>query len=104
MAINITSANFESEVLKSEGLTILKFGAAWCGPCKKLDPIIQEIANDNDGLKVCYIDIDSEREIPVNYGVLSVPTTLFFKDGKVLDTIVGLVPKNKLQKVIDKNK
>lgn len=104
MALNITSDNFEAEVVNNDGLIILKFGAAWCGPCKKMDPIIEEISKENDGIKVCYIDIDSERNIPVQYGVLSVPTTLFFKGGKVQDTIVGLVPKNKIQAVIDKHK
>ncbi|MBN1971981.1 MAG: thioredoxin family protein [Candidatus Delongbacteria bacterium] len=102
MAMDITSNNFEAEVLKSEKITVLKFGAAWCGPCKKMDPIIDEIAKENPDLKVCYIDIDKERQIPIEFGVLSVPTTLFFVNGEVKDTIIGLVPKAKIMGVVEK--
>ncbi len=102
--LSINSGNFEAEVINEEKLTILKFGAAWCGPCKKLDPIIDQIAGERDDIKVTHIDIDNEREIPMKFGVLSVPTTLFFKDGKVMDTIVGLVPKAKILDTIERLK
>ncbi len=102
--VSINSDNFEAEVMNEEKLTILKFGAAWCAPCKKLDPIIDNIADERSDIKVTHIDIDFERDIPMKFGVLSVPTTLFFKSGKVMDTIVGLVPKAKILDTIDRLK
>lgn len=99
--LEITKENFESEVLKADGIVILKFGAEWCGPCKKMDPIIDQVATENPDVKITHLDIDKEREIPVQYAVLSVPTTLFFKDGEVKDTIVGLVPKAKIEEKIE---
>ena len=99
--LNVNKSNFEEEVLKESKLTIVKFGAAWCGPCKKLDPIIDEIAAENTDVKVTYVDIDSDGPIAAEYGILSVPSTLFFKDGKVMDMIIGLVPKAKIVGVID---
>lgn len=99
--LNVNKTNFEEEVLKESKLTIVKFGAAWCGPCKKLDPIIDEIAIENTDIKVTYVDIDSDGPIAAEYGILSVPSTLFFKDGKVMDMIIGLVPKAKIVAVVD---
>lgn len=101
---NVNQANFEDEVIKSDILTIVKFGAEWCGPCKKLDPIIDELAEDNSDIKITYLDIDKDGPIAVQYGILSVPSTLFFKDGKVMDMVIGLVPKAKLQESINKLK
>lgn len=102
-ALLVNSANFEAEVMQESKLTIVKFGATWCGPCKKMDPIIDEIAKENPSVKVTHIDIDSETILPVKYGVMSVPTMLFFKGGKVMDTIVGLVPKAKVVSLIEKH-
>lgn len=103
-AIKVTTANFEAEVLKNDKLTIVKFGAAWCGPCKKLDPIIDEIATDNSDISVTSVDIDTDSGLASQYGILSVPSTLFIKDGKVMSSIVGLVPKAKIQEAIDQYK
>jgi len=100
----ITESNFEQEVLKESKLTIVKFGAAWCGPCKKMDPIIDEIAEENPEIKITSVDIDHNRNLATQYAILSVPYTLFFKDGKVMESVVGLVPKAKLLAIIDKNK
>ena len=99
--IHVNQKNFEEEVLKESKLTIVKFGAAWCGPCKKLDPIIDEIAEENTDIEVTYVDIDSDGPIAAEYGILSVPSTLFFKEGKVMDMIIGLVPKAKIVGIID---
>ena len=99
--IHVNQKNFEEEVLKESKLTIVKFGAAWCGPCKKLDPIIDEIADENTDIKVTHVDIDTDGPIAAEYGILSVPSTLFFKDGKVMDMIIGLVPKAKIVATID---
>ncbi|HQO10007.1 MAG TPA: thioredoxin family protein [Clostridiales bacterium] len=103
-AMKVTKPTFESEVIAMDKLTIVKFGAEWCGPCKKLDPIIDELANDNPDVKLVYVDIDNDSALAAEYGILSVPTTLFFKSGKVMSSIIGLVPKAKLQSVIDQYK
>jgi len=103
-AIKVTKSNFENEVLNQKQLTIVKFGAEWCGPCKKLDPIIDEIVKDNSDIKVTYVDIDADSSLAVEYGILSVPSTLFFKHGKVMSSIIGLVPKAKIQSTIDQYK
>lgn len=102
--VKVNKSSFESEVLDQKTLTIVKFGAEWCGPCKKLDPIIDEIANENGDIKVTYVDIDSDGALAAEYGILSVPSTLFFKDGKVMSSIIGLVPKAKIQSAIDQYK
>ena len=99
--LNVNKDNFGKEVLEESKLTIVKFGAAWCGPCKKLDPIIDEIAEENTDIKVTYVDIDTDGPIAAEYGILSVPSTLFFKDGKVMDMIIGLVPKAKIVGIIN---
>lgn len=103
-AMKVTKSTFENEVIAMNQLTIVKFGAEWCGPCKKLDPIIDELANDNPDVKLVYVDIDNDSALAAEYGILSVPTTLFFKSGKVMSSIIGLVPKVKLQAVIDQYK
>lgn len=102
--IKVTASNFEQEVLNHDKLTIVKFGAEWCGPCIKLDPIIDEIAAENGNIKVTYVDIDSDGQLAAQYGILSVPSTFFFKQGKVMSSIIGLVPKVKLQSIIDQYK
>jgi len=103
-ALKVTKATFGKEVLEQDKLTIVKFGAEWCGPCKKLDPIIDEIAAENGDIKVTYVDIDGDGALAAEYGILSVPSTLFFKQGKVMSSIIGLVPKAKLQTAIDQYK
>jgi thioredoxin 1 len=104
MAIKVNKSNFEAEVLSRQQLTIVKFGAVWCGPCKKMDPIIDEIASENQEIKVTSVDIDSDGALAAEYGILSVPSTLFFKDGKVMTSIIGLVPKAKIQSAIEQYK
>lgn len=103
-ALKVTKTSFENDVLNQKQLTIVKFGAEWCGPCKKLDPIIDEIAKENGDIKVAFVDIDNDGSLAAEYGILSVPSTLFFKDGKVMSSIIGLVPKAKIQASIDQYK
>ncbi len=103
--LEITDENFESEVVQAKQPTLVEFSAEWCGPCKKLAPIVKEIAGEmSDKLKVVHMDVEKGRDTSVKFAVLSVPTILIFKDGKVMDEITGLVPKktilDKLQKVI----
>ncbi|MDQ3019460.1 MAG: thioredoxin [Bacteroidota bacterium] len=92
--IELTDANFEQEVLKSDLPVLIDFWAVWCGPCKMIAPIVGELATEYGGkLKVGKLDIDNNQEVSIKYGIRSIPTLLIFKDGKIVDQIVGAVPK-----------
>jgi thioredoxin 1 len=92
--ITITDNNFELEVLKSEMPVLIDFWAAWCGPCRIIAPIVEEIASDyKDKVKVGKLDVDENQETSIKYGVRSIPTLLIFKDGKLKETIIGAIPK-----------
>lgn len=97
VAVTITDATFEAEVLRSPILTIIDFWAEWCMPCKRIAPILEELAAENAGkLKLTKLDVDSNPETPEKYGITGIPTVLVFKSGKLQDTIVGFVPKDRL--------
>jgi thioredoxin 1 len=100
--IEITDANFEQEVLKSDKPVLIDFWAVWCGPCKMVAPVVEEIANEYDGkLKVGKLDVDSNPEVSMKFGIRSIPTLMVFKGGKVVEQIIGAVPKrNLLDKLI----
>ena len=92
--MHITDETFETEVLKSDIPVILDFWAIWCGPCMALSPTMDALANEFDGkIKVCKMDVDKNRNIPMEYGIRSIPALLLFKGGKLVDTIIGAVPK-----------
>ena len=92
--IEITDANFEEEVLKSEVPVLIDFWAVWCGPCKLIAPIVDELAGEYEGkAKIGKLDVDNNQNISIKYGIRSIPTLLIFKDGKIVDQIVGAVPK-----------
>ncbi len=95
MAIDITDASFEQEVLKSDKPVLIDFWAAWCGPCRMLHPIIDELEKDL-GEKVVFgkVDIDQNQEYAAKYGVRNIPTVLIFKDGEVVEKQVGVAPKS----------
>ena len=98
----VTDAEFDTEVLGSELLTLVDFGAEWCGPCKKLHPIMDELAGEYDGkIKVVEVDVGVSPQTAMKFGVTSVPQLLFFKDGIVRETVVGVLPKSKIEEKID---
>src|SRR4030066_717526 len=98
-----TDDNFEEEVLKSEKPVLIDFWAPWCGPCKAIGPVIEELAGElKDSVKVMKMNVDDNQKTAVNFGVRSIPTMILFKDGKVVDSLVGLVPKEKLEAFVKK--
>ncbi len=92
--LEITDANFDQEVLKSDLPVLIDFWAVWCGPCKMIAPIVAELATEFDGkIKVGKLDVDNNQQVSIKYGIRSIPTLLIFRDGKIVDQIVGAVPK-----------
>jgi len=94
MSTPVTDSTFEDEVLKSDRVVLVDFWAEWCAPCKMVAPVVAELAQEYDGkLKVVSLDVDSNARTSAQYGIMSIPSLLFFKDGKVIDQVVGAVPK-----------
>lgn len=94
--LTITNENFEQEVLKSDKPVIVDFWAAWCGPCKMLSPVVDQLAEELEGVKVGKINIDEQMELAEKYNVSSIPCVVAFKNGEEVKRSVGLVPKQKL--------
>ena len=95
--VKLNSSNFEEEVLKCEKKVLVDFYADWCGPCKMMSPVVDEIAKDySEKLKVCKLNVDEAGDIAGEYGVMSIPTLIFFENGKVIDTVVGLTSRSEL--------
>jgi len=100
-AIEITDANFE-EIIKSEQPILVDFWAEWCGPCKMIGPVVEEIAGDYEGKAVVgKVDVDSNPNVAAKFGIRSIPTLLFFKNGEIVDKQVGAVPKTVLAQKLD---
>ena len=94
MAIEVTDATFDEVVLKSEKPVLVDFWAAWCGPCRMLTPIVEELSQDfKDNVVIAKVDVDANQEFAAKYGVRNIPTVLIFKGGEVVDKQVGVAPK-----------
>ena len=99
--VNLTLDNFEDEVENSSLPVLVDFWAAWCGPCKMIAPIIDQLADEFDGkVKIAKINVDDNRELSMRYKVMSIPTILLFKDGEVVNQVIGARPKAELVKLL----
>ena len=99
-ALHITKETFPKEVLQSEKTVLLDFFATWCGPCKMLAPILDEIAEEREDIKVCKVDVDQEPELAAQYQVVSIPTLLVIEKGQVVNQSLGAKPKAKILEML----
>ena len=101
MLVHIHDGNFESEIIAAKVPALVDFGAAWCGPCKQLEPIVKELDQDLGGrVKIAKVDVDEAQELAARFGITSVPTIIFFKDGQEAGRSIGLQSRENLQKKI----
>ncbi len=98
--MKVNKESFETEVLKAEGMVLVDFFADWCGPCKMLSPIVDEVAEENTDIKVCKINVDEEPELAMRYNVMSIPTLVVIQNGEEVNKSVGLVSKEDIIKLV----
>ena len=98
--LKVNSDNFEKEVLQANQTVLVDFFANWCGPCKMLSPIVDEVAEEVSNVKVCKVNIDEARDLASKYDIMSIPTLLVFKNGNLVNTSLGLVSKQKILDLI----
>ncbi len=101
--IDVDDSTFDTEVLKSDKPVLVDFWAEWCGPCRMVGPMVEEIAGDYDGkLKVAKVNTDQSQQVPAKYGIRGIPTLILFDKGEVVDQIVGAVPKDAIEELVKK--
>ena len=104
MAKEYTDANFQTDVLQSDKLTVVDFWAEWCGPCRAIGPVIEELSKEYDGkVNVGKVNVDHNPQVSMNYGITSIPAILFIKNGQVVDKLVGAQPKANFVRKIESN-
>jgi thioredoxin 1 len=104
METHVTDKDFKTEVLDHKGLVLVDYWAPWCAPCRMLGPIMEEIAEEmQDRVKVCKMNVDENTEFPQKYAIMSIPTIMLFKDGEIVETMIGLLAKDTLKEVIEKH-
>jgi len=101
--INVTDTNFKELVIENKKLVLVDFWAVWCGPCKMIAPVIEELSQERNDVFFAKVDVDNSPTTASKYGIMSIPTLAIFKDGKIVDTIVGAVPKGTLEKSLAKH-
>ena len=98
--IDVKTADFETEVLKSDKTVLVDFWAVWCGPCRMLSPVVDQVAEENPNIKVCKVNVNEEQQLAIKYGVMSIPTLLVFKGGELVNQSVGVIPKEEVLNLI----
>lgn len=99
MALELTDTNFQQEVINSDKLSVVDFWAEWCGPCRAIGPVIEELSKEYDGkVKVGKVNVDNNPQVSLNYGITSIPAILFIKNGEVVDKLIGAQPKSNFVK------
>lgn len=98
--IEVNQDNFEEEVLKSDKTVLIDFWAAWCGPCRMLGPIVDEVGEENDNIKVCKINVDENQQLAEQYGVMSIPMLVVVKNGQTVTQSIGVVGKNRILELV----
>lgn len=98
--INLTKDSYHNEVMESEKVVVIDFWATWCGPCKMMAPVVEEVAKDYPDVKVCKVNVDEEPELSNAFKIVSIPTIVVIKNGEIIDSVVGYRPKEDIEKII----
>ncbi|MEE3440486.1 thioredoxin [Ruminococcus sp.] len=98
--INLTKDSYHNEVMETEKVVVIDFWATWCGPCKMMSPVVEEIAKDYPDVKVCKVNVDEEPELSNAFKIVSIPTIVVIKNGEIIDSVVGYRPKEDIEKII----